>query len=68
MSDYLFLVPLSLLLGLVGLLAFLWSLHSDQYDDLDGAAARILDADDQPLQAPPALAGENQHDQSSDAI
>lgn len=42
MSSLLFLVPLALLLGGVALAAFLWSLRSGQYDDLDGAAERIL--------------------------
>ena len=42
MSALAFLIPTSLVLGLVGLGCFLWSLRSCQYDDLDGAAARIL--------------------------
>jgi cbb3-type cytochrome oxidase maturation protein len=43
------LVPLAILMGFVGLVAFLWSLHSGQYEDLDGAAERILlDDDDKP--------------------
>lgn len=43
------LVPVAILLGLVGLAAFLWSLRSGQYEDLDGAAERILlDEDDKP--------------------
>jgi cbb3-type cytochrome oxidase maturation protein len=42
----LYLVPLALLLGLTGLIAFLWTLKSGQYDDLDGAALRILPDDD----------------------
>jgi len=41
-----FLVPIALLLGLSGLVAFLWTLRSGQYDDLDGAAVRILPDDD----------------------
>ncbi|MFK7835009.1 MAG: cbb3-type cytochrome oxidase assembly protein CcoS [Sulfitobacter sp.] len=40
------LIPVSLCLGGLGLLAFLWSLRADQYDDLDGAAWRILMDDD----------------------
>ncbi|MEM9277073.1 MAG: cbb3-type cytochrome oxidase assembly protein CcoS [Pseudomonadota bacterium] len=43
MSHLLFLVPIALGLGLLGLLAFIWSLKTGQYDDLDGAAERILD-------------------------
>jgi cbb3-type cytochrome oxidase maturation protein len=46
MSGLLILIPAALLLGLLGLAAFLWSLRSGQYDDLDGAAERILYADD----------------------
>jgi cbb3-type cytochrome oxidase maturation protein len=46
MTVLLFLVPLALALGFVGLLAFLWSLKSGQYDDLDGAAQRVLSNDD----------------------
>lgn len=40
------LIPVSLGLGGLGLLAFLWSLRADQYDDLDGAAWRVLLDDD----------------------
>lgn len=36
------LVPLSIAMGITGLLAFLWSLRARQYEDLDGAAARVL--------------------------
>lgn len=41
-----FLIPAALLLGLGGLVAFLWSVKSGQYDDMDGAAARILIEDE----------------------
>jgi cbb3-type cytochrome oxidase maturation protein len=46
MNVLIYLVPLALLLGLTGLAAFLWSLRTGQYDDLDGAALRILPDDD----------------------
>lgn len=46
MNVLIYLIPLALLLGLTGLLAFLWSLKSGQYEDLDGAAVRILNDDD----------------------
>ncbi len=46
MKVLLYLVPIALCLGLMGLGAFLWSLRSGQYDDLDGAAVRILDDSD----------------------
>ena len=40
------LIPLALALGALGLAAFLWALRSGQFDDLDGAAERILFDDD----------------------
>jgi len=45
------LVPVALGMGLIGLLAFLWSMKSGQLEDLDGAAERVLlhEADDAPL-------------------
>ena len=46
MNVLIYLVPLALLLGLTGLAGFLWTLRSGQYDDLDGAALRILPDDD----------------------
>lgn len=42
MSSLVFLVPLALLLGGAALAAFMWSLQSGQYEDLDGAAERIF--------------------------
>lgn len=48
MTGLLILIPAALLLGGVGLAAFLWSLRSGQYDDLEGAAWRILQDDEEP--------------------
>lgn len=49
MNYLVVLVPLAILLGLAGLAAFLWSLRAGQYEDLDGAAERILhDDEDKP--------------------
>jgi cbb3-type cytochrome oxidase maturation protein len=42
MSIAIYLIPAALALGGLGLAAFFWSLGSGQYEDLDGAAARIL--------------------------
>lgn len=42
MTVLVYLIPVALGLGALGLAAFLWSLKSGQYEDLDGAAARIL--------------------------
>ncbi|MCS0495418.1 cbb3-type cytochrome oxidase assembly protein CcoS [Ancylobacter sp. MQZ15Z-1] len=46
MTVLLYLVPAALSLGLLGLAAFMWSLRTGQYDDLDGAAVRVLSDDD----------------------
>jgi len=46
MNVLLFLVPTALALGLCGLGAFLWSLRDGQYDDVQGAALRVLSDDD----------------------
>ena len=46
MTALLILIPAALFLGALGLAAFLWSMKSGQYDDLDGAAARILNNDE----------------------
>ena len=53
MSGLIYLIPAAILLGLLGLVGFLWSMRSGQFEDLDGAAERILfdeedDADAQP--------------------
>lgn len=48
MNVLVYLVPMALGLGLAGLFAFLWSLRSGQYEDLDGAALRVLEDDDLP--------------------
>lgn len=42
MDAIIYLIPVALLLGALGLAGFLWSLKSGQYEDLDGAAHRIL--------------------------
>ncbi|SFI53396.1 cbb3-type cytochrome oxidase assembly protein CcoS [Aerobium aerolatum] len=42
MSILIYLIPIALFLGAMALIAFLWALRSGQYEDLDGAAARIL--------------------------
>ncbi|WP_120501920.1 cbb3-type cytochrome oxidase assembly protein CcoS [Roseovarius sp. EL26] len=50
MNILVYLIPISLVLGGVGLLAFVYTVRSDQYDDPKGNANRILndDWDDQP--------------------
>ncbi|RAI43551.1 cbb3-type cytochrome oxidase assembly protein CcoS [Rhodoplanes roseus] len=63
MEVLIYLVPLALSLGLLGLGAFMWSLKTGQYDDLDGAAWRAILDDDQ---IPPA-AGQKKAPTSSPA-
>lgn len=50
MTGLLLLIPIALFLGAIGLSAFLWTLRSGQYDDIEGASERILDDrfDDKP--------------------
>ena len=75
MEVLVFLVPLALTLGLLGLVGFLWSLKNGQYDDLEGAGWRAI-ADDEPASRSPAreselmaslLSGERVETASSDA-
>ena len=47
MTNLLLLIPVAIGLGLLGLGAFVWTLRSGQYDDLDGAKERILHEDDE---------------------
>ncbi|MFN3989599.1 MAG: cbb3-type cytochrome oxidase assembly protein CcoS [Erythrobacter sp.] len=42
MTGLAFLIPIALGMGVLGLAAFLWSMRSGQYEDMDGAANRIL--------------------------
>ena len=50
MEALIYLIPAALFLGLLGLGAFLWALKSGQFEDLQGAAERILydDEDEEP--------------------
>jgi len=47
MTGLAFLIPIALLMGFAGLVAFLWAIRSGQYDDMDGAANRILIEDEE---------------------
>lgn len=52
MTGLLLLIPVALALGLGGLATFIWALQSGQFDDLDGAAGRILFDDERAPAAP----------------
>ena len=55
MTNLLMLIPVALLLGAAGLVGFLWALKNGQFDDLEGAANRILfDDEDMPSLKPPS--------------
>jgi len=46
MNVLVYLLPMALGLGLIGLFTFLWALRSGQYNDVEGAAQRVLSDDD----------------------
>jgi len=72
MSILMYLIPAALFLGLLGLVAFLWALKSGQFDDMDGAAARILidepsGLDQIPVGVPGGVADDRKgHDQAEE--
>ncbi len=49
MSVLVYLIPISLILGGLGLAAFFWAIKSKQFDDPEGNAVRILIDDDDPV-------------------
>ena len=51
MTSLLFLLPAAICLGAAGLAAFLWSLNTGQFDDMEGSALRVLSDDD--VESPP---------------
>ena len=50
MNVVVYLLPVALALGFLGLIGFMWSLRTGQYDDLEGAGFRVLSDDDLPAQ------------------
>lgn len=47
MDILLFLIPVALILGLLGLGGFIWCIKNKQFDDLEGDAHRILIDDEE---------------------
>ncbi|MGN6496666.1 MAG: cbb3-type cytochrome oxidase assembly protein CcoS [Tsuneonella sp.] len=47
MTGLIVLVPVALGLGMLGLVSFFWAMRHEQFDDLDGAARRVLLEDDE---------------------
>lgn len=50
MNVLVYLMPLALLLGGIGLAGFAWSLRTRQFEDLEGASWRAIADDDLPQQ------------------
>ncbi len=48
MDILLILIPVALFLGGLGLVAFMWALKSNQYEDMEGPRWRVLSDDDLP--------------------
>lgn len=53
MTYLIVLIPVSLFMGLIGLLAFLWAMRTNQFEDLDGSAWRVIGPQDAPPQDNP---------------
>ena len=47
MSGLSLLIPVALGMGMVGLAAFFWAMRKGQFEDLEGAAHRILIDDEE---------------------
>jgi cbb3-type cytochrome oxidase maturation protein len=60
MTALAWLIPVALFLGLLGLAAFIWALRSGQFEDLEGAAYRALEDDEEPPSAPDERGGRQQ--------
>ena len=48
MNILIYLIPIALVMGLLGLAGFIWSVRSGQYEDMQGPAYRVLEDDDRP--------------------
>lgn len=49
MNILIFLIPVTIVMGIIGLVTFFWTLRDGQYEDLNGDAQRILFDEDSPL-------------------
>ncbi len=60
------LLPGMLLLGIIGVAVFFWAVRNGQYDDMDGAANRVLmDDDDQPARKDESVSVDKTDDKQS---
>jgi cbb3-type cytochrome oxidase maturation protein len=68
MTALAWLIPMALTLAGIGLVAFMWALRSGQFDDLEGAAYRILEDDrEEPAERQPPAKSEPDKPQDADA-
>ncbi len=65
MTALAWLIPIALFLGLLGLIAFMWALRSGQFEDLEGAAYRILEDDHEEPGPPPEDASKTETETES---
>ena len=49
MTALIWLIPLAMVLGILALTAFFWTIRSGQYEDTKGDASRILYSEDRPI-------------------
>ena len=52
MNVLIYLLPMALGLGLAGLAGFMWALRNGQFNDIEGAALRVLTDEDLPQKQP----------------
>ena len=62
MTALAWLIPAALVLGLLGLAAFLWALKSGQFEDLEGASWRAIQDSDAPDSSPEADSNDSGRD------
>ncbi|MGI9403840.1 MAG: cbb3-type cytochrome oxidase assembly protein CcoS [Hyphomicrobium sp.] len=62
MTALAWLIPAALVLGLLGLAAFLWALNSNQFEDLEGASWRAIQDSDTPDASPATDTDDTPHD------
>lgn len=49
MNAILYLIPISLVLAVLALIGFFWTVRTGQYEDPEGDSERMLDTEDVPL-------------------
>ena len=65
MNILLYLIPIALTLGVLGLVAFFWAMKNDQFEDLEGESYRMLRDDEDEQATPPTSAAIQKADLSN---